>query len=70
MRAKEAKIFYISGDRLDKFPARIGPSRGSLAKAGPDEIVEALEDQTCPRCGSGMDVSDGVGLCEICGFRF
>ena len=70
MRVKEAKIFYISGDRLDKFPARIGPSRGALAKAGPDEIVQALEDKMCPRCASPMEASDGAGLCEICGFRF
>ncbi|NIA07877.1 MAG: hypothetical protein GWP14_09655 [Actinobacteria bacterium] len=70
MRTKEAKIFYISGDRLDKFPSRVGPSRGSLAKAGPDEIVQALEDQTCPRCASPMDVSGTAGLCEVCGFRF
>ena len=70
MRTREAKIFYISGDRLDKFPARVGPSRGSLAKAGPDEIVQALEDKTCPRCGMAMDISGTAGLCEVCGFRF
>ena len=70
MRVKEAKIFYISGDRLDKFPARIGPSRCTLAKAGPDEIVEALEDGVCPRCASPMEISDAAGLCEVCGFRF
>ena len=70
VRVKEAKIIYISGDRLDKFPARIGPSRGSLLKAGPDEIVQAVEDQTCPRCGSPMEISCAAGLCEVCGFRF
>ena len=70
MRVKEAQIFYISGDRLDKFPARIGPSRGTAVKAGPDEIGQALEDQMCPRCGSLMDVSGAAGLCEVCGFRF
>ena len=38
MRVKEAKIFYISGDRLDKFPARIGPSRGTLAKVAASSL--------------------------------
>ena len=70
MRVKEAKLYYISGDRLDKFPARIGASRGFLARAGPDEIVQACEDRTCPRCGSEMEICGVAGLCEICGFRF
>ena len=70
MRVKQAKVHYISGDRLDKFPARIGASRGFLARAGPDEIAQACEDQMCPRCGSEMEIRGGAGLCEICGFRF
>ncbi len=70
MRIKEAKVYYISGDRLDKFPARVGASRGFLARAGPDEIVQAREDRTCPRCGSEMEICEQAGLCEICGFRF
>ena len=70
MRVKQAKVYYISPDRLDKFPARIGASRGFLARAGPDEIVQACADQMCPRCGSEMEICGRAGLCEICGFRF
>ena len=70
MRAKQANIHYISPDRLDKFPARIGASRGFLNRAGPDEIVQACEDRMCPRCGSEMEICGRAGLCEICGFRF
>ncbi len=70
MRVKQAKVYYISGDRLDKFPARIGASRGFLARAGPDEIVQACADQMCPRCSSEMEINGRAGLCEICGFRF
>ena len=70
MRVKQAKVHYISPERLDKFPARIAASRGFLARAGPDEIVQACEDRTCPRCGSEMEICGLAGLCEICGFRF
>ncbi len=70
MRVKQAKVHYISGDRLDKFPARVGASRGFLSPAGPDEIVQARDDRMCPRCSSEMQISGSAGLCEICGFRF
>jgi hypothetical protein len=70
VRTKEAKVFYITGDRLDKFPSLISPSRGGLAKAAADEIVQALEDRMCPRCASPMEIADRAGLCQICGFRF
>ncbi len=70
MRSEQAKIYYISGDRLDKFPARMGPSRGFLARAGPDEIVQAREDSCCPRCENMMEISGLAGMCTICGFRF
>lgn len=70
MRAKRIRIHYISGGRLDKFPARVGPSRGFLSRAEPDEIVQAREDSCCPRCENAMDISGVAGLCWVCGFRF
>ena len=70
MRVKQAKVYYISSDRLDKFPARMAASRGFLARAEPDEIVQACDDGLCPRCGTVMEISGAAGLCEICGFRF
>lgn len=70
MRSEQIRIHYISGERLDKFPARIGPSRGFLDRARPDEIVQAREDNCCPRCECVMEISGAAGLCVVCGFRF
>ena len=70
MRVKEAKVHYISFDRLEKFPARVGASVGFLGRARPDEIVQACEDGLCPRCSSAMEICGEAGLCQICDFRF